>query len=70
MAGPSPFPELDGQSRVGEIIAILTVASVLSTLAVALRCYCRIFMLRSFGIDDALIIPAQVRNPRAPVVVG
>lgn len=61
MAGPSPFPDLDGESRVGEIIAILSVAGILSTLAVTLRCYCRAVILRSFGLDDVLIVPAQVR---------
>lgn len=55
-------PALDGESRVGEIIAILSVASVLSTLVVALRCYCRAVILRNFGIDDMVIVPAQV-NP-------
>jgi hypothetical protein len=62
MAGPSPDPALDGQSRVGEIIAILSVASILSTLAVTLRCYSRAVILRSFGLDDAVIVPAQVRD--------
>lgn len=61
MPGTSPNPALDGQSRVGEIVAILSVASVLSTLVVTLRCYCRLFILNSFGIDDAVIVPAQVR---------
>jgi hypothetical protein len=63
MAGPSPNPALDGESRVGEIIAILTVASILSTLVVALRVYSRAVILRSFGLDDAMIVPAQVRAP-------
>jgi hypothetical protein len=60
MAGPSPYPDLDGESRVGEIIAILCVAAILSTLVVTLRCYCRLVILRSFGLDDAFIVPAQV----------
>ena len=62
MAGPSPDPALDSQSRVGEIIAIITVTSILSTLAVVLRCYSRAVILRSFGLDDAIMVPAQVRN--------
>jgi hypothetical protein len=60
MAGPSPNPALDGESRVGEIIAIISVAGVLSTLIVALRCYSRGVILRSFGLDDAMMVPAQV----------
>jgi hypothetical protein len=70
MAGPSPYPELDGQSRVGEIIAILCVAGILSTLAVTLRCYCRIVILRSFGLDDAFIVPAQILTIGSAVAIG
>jgi len=70
MAGPSPHPELDGQSRVGEIIAILTVASILSTLVVVLRCYSRAVILRSFGWDDAVIIPAQILTLGSAVAIG
>jgi hypothetical protein len=65
MGGPSPNPALDGESRVGEIIAIISTACVLSTLIVALRCYSRAVILRSFGLDDAMMIPAQVRNTGA-----
>lgn len=60
MSGPARDPALDAESRVGEIFAILSVASILSTLVVVLRIYCRAFMLRSFGWDDGLILPAQV----------
>lgn len=68
MTVPGRDPALDAESRVGEIIAILVVASVLSTLVVALRLYCRAFMLRSFGWDDGLILPAQVcHRLRLPV---
>ncbi|KAK4202872.1 hypothetical protein QBC40DRAFT_319530 [Triangularia verruculosa] len=70
MAGPSPNPALDGESRVGEIIAILSVASVLSTLVVALRCYCRAVILRSFGLDDVLIVPAQILTLASAVAIG
>jgi hypothetical protein len=63
MAGTSPNPSLDGESRVNEVVIILSVACTLSTLVVALRCYTRAVILRSFGPDDALIIPAQVRRP-------
>lgn len=64
MPRPSPYPELDGESRVGEIIAILVVATLLSTLAVVLRCYSRAVVLRCFGLDDVVMIPAQVRQGR------
>ncbi|EAQ86279.1 hypothetical protein CHGG_07532 [Chaetomium globosum CBS 148.51] len=70
MAGPSPDPALDGESRVGEIIAILSVASILSTLAVTLRCYSRAVILRSFGLDDAIIVPAQILTLASAVAIG
>ncbi|KAK4235415.1 hypothetical protein C8A03DRAFT_36729 [Achaetomium macrosporum] len=70
MAGPSPHPELDGQSRVGEIVAVLTVASILSTLAVVLRCYSRAIILRSFGLDDAIMVPAQILTLASAVAIG
>lgn len=63
MAYPSPNPALDGESRTTEIIVILSVACTLSTLAVVLRCYSRGVILRSFGTDDAIIVPAQVNDP-------
>ncbi|KAK5654657.1 hypothetical protein OQA88_6980 [Cercophora sp. LCS_1] len=53
-------PALDGESRTGEIVAILTVASAVSTLAVLLRCYCRHVLLRSFGWDDGVMVAAQI----------
>lgn len=70
MAGTIPNHALDTQSRVGQVIAILTVPCVLSTLVVVLRIYCRAVILGSFGKDDAVIIPAQVRNTRTPVAPG
>ena len=62
----SPNPALDHESRTEEIIAILSVASILSTLVVAMRTYSRAVILRSFGMDDAIIIPAQVHSLRVP----
>jgi hypothetical protein len=47
------------------IIAVLVVASVVSTLVVLLRCYSRAVVLRSFGLDDAIIVPAQVPDVQA-----
>ncbi len=66
MADPSPNHSLDHESRVTEVIVILSVACTLSTLVVAMRCYSRLVILRSFGLDDALIIPAQVRRTGSP----
>ncbi|KAL2138503.1 hypothetical protein VTI28DRAFT_6653 [Corynascus sepedonium] len=70
MAGPSPDPALDSQSRVGEIIAIITVTSILSTLAVVLRCYSRAVILRSFGLDDAIMVPAQILTLASALAIG
>jgi hypothetical protein len=63
MPGTSPNPALDGESRVTEIIAILSVTTTLSTLIVVLRCYTRAFILKSFGPDDMVMVPAQVCCP-------
>lgn len=34
----------------------------LSTIAIALRCYCRIFVVKSFGADDSFAVVAWVIN--------
>lgn len=60
MARRKGDPARDSESRTGEIVAILSIASALSTLAVLLRCYCRHILLRSFGWDDAVMVVAQV----------
>jgi hypothetical protein len=52
--------EIANESRFAEIVGILAACSFLSTLAVGLRIYCRGFLLRSFGIDDATMVVAQV----------
>ncbi|KAK4142422.1 uncharacterized protein C8A04DRAFT_13223 [Dichotomopilus funicola] len=70
MPRPSPYPELDGESRVGAIVAILVVGSVLSTSAVVLRCYSRAVMLRCFGLDDAVMIPAQILTIASAIAIG
>ncbi len=59
-------PDLDGESKVVEIIAILTIASVLSTAALALRVYVRQFVLGVFGWDDGVMVVAQVSLMAAP----
>ncbi len=53
---------LDGQSRYTEIVAILVVGSVLSTLAVVARAFTRLFILHTFGLDDALMVITQVQT--------
>ncbi|KAK1511097.1 uncharacterized protein CCOS01_14859 [Colletotrichum costaricense] len=61
---------LDGQSRFGEIVAILAVGSVLSTAAVSLRVYTRVRMLRTFGLDDSVMVVAQMFLIGSAVAIG
>ncbi|KAK1995315.1 hypothetical protein LX36DRAFT_659770 [Colletotrichum falcatum] len=60
----------DGESRFPEILAIVVIGAVLSTLAVALRAFTRLKMLRTFGIDDVLMVVAQVLVLGAAVAIG
>ncbi|KAL2152209.1 hypothetical protein VTH82DRAFT_5393 [Thermothelomyces myriococcoides] len=70
MAGSSPHPELDNEARTAEIVAILCVASILSTLVVGLRWYSRAVILRSFGLDDAILVPAQILTLASALAIG
>ncbi|KAK4450156.1 hypothetical protein QBC34DRAFT_461346 [Podospora aff. communis PSN243] len=70
MATMIPNPALNGQSRFGEIVIILSVFSVISTVAVAMRCYARLFMLRCFGRDDGVMVAAQVLALASAVAIG
>ncbi|KAK0619684.1 hypothetical protein B0T14DRAFT_554855 [Immersiella caudata] len=70
MAQMTPNPALNGQSRFGEIVIILSVFSVISTVAVAMRCYARLFMLRCFGRDDGVMVAAQVLALASAVAIG
>lgn len=69
-AVPEPDHSLSSQSRVKEIFAILSIFSILSTFVVALRVWTRARILRSFGIDDAVIVVAQVLTIGAAVAEG
>ncbi|KAK1761560.1 hypothetical protein QBC47DRAFT_31345 [Echria macrotheca] len=70
MPGLRHDPTLSGQSRTGEIVAILSVACTISTCAVLLRCYCRHVILKSFGWDDAIMVPAQILTIACAVAIG
>ncbi|KAH6988351.1 hypothetical protein EDB80DRAFT_654432 [Ilyonectria destructans] len=61
---------LDGESRSAEICIILSIFCALSTIAVALRSYIRLVLLRTFGFDDGIIIVAQVLAIGAGVAIG
>ncbi|TQN65062.1 Satratoxin biosynthesis SC1 cluster protein 4, partial [Colletotrichum shisoi] len=60
----------DGESRFAEILAVLIVGSVLSTAAVALRAFTRMRMLRTFGLDDSVMVVAQILVIGTAVVIG
>ncbi|KAK3359581.1 hypothetical protein B0T25DRAFT_621071 [Lasiosphaeria hispida] len=70
MAGATPYSPLDNQSRFGEIVTILSIASVVSTIAVALRCYARLFILRCFGRDDGVMVAAQILSIGSAAAIG
>ena len=46
--------------RSGEAVAVIIFFLSLSTVAVSLRCYCRIRVVKSFGWEDWLAIMAHV----------
>ncbi|KZL78777.1 integral membrane protein [Colletotrichum tofieldiae] len=60
----------DGESRFAEILAILIVGSVLSTAAVILRAFTRIKMLHTFGLDDIIMVVAQILVIGTAVAIG
>jgi hypothetical protein len=47
---------LDGDSRFGEICAILSVGCAVSFIVVSLRSYTRLVLLHSFGLDDGVMV--------------
>ena len=65
-----PNPALNGQSRFGEIVIILSVFSIISTVAVGIQCYARLFILRYFGRDDGVIVAAQVLTIASTLTIG
>jgi len=70
MADSIRNPALDGQSRFGEIVTILSVFSAISTIAVGMRCYARLFILRCFGRDDGVMVAAQVLTIGSAAAIG
>ncbi|KAL2756426.1 hypothetical protein ACRALDRAFT_2075680, partial [Sodiomyces alcalophilus JCM 7366] len=61
---------LDHESRFPEICAILVVGAFLSTLTVSLRTFTRLVLLRTFGLDDAIMLVAQVLALASAVAIG
>jgi hypothetical protein len=55
--------EIDSQSKVAEIIAVVTFMAILSSIVVALRMFTRLKILNACGLDDWLMVAAQVPQP-------
>ncbi|KAK5656745.1 hypothetical protein OQA88_4293 [Cercophora sp. LCS_1] len=70
MAETKSLEALGKESRFAEIVIILSVFSVISTLAVGLRCYARRCILRCFGRDDGVMVAAQVLTIASAVAIG
>ncbi|KJR90040.1 uncharacterized protein SPSK_06295 [Sporothrix schenckii 1099-18] len=60
----------DGESKVTEIIAIITVSCALTSTLVVLRVVTRTFIVRAFGPDDWVLVVAQVLAIAAAVAIG
>jgi hypothetical protein len=58
------FPEqiTMGENRGPQLIGVNSFMLVFSWIFVGMRCYCRIFMARSFGVDDCFCLLAQVQS--------
>jgi hypothetical protein len=51
---------IDSQSRTREILAIVCCMAILSSTIVALRLFTRLKILKACGLDDWLMVAAQV----------
>ncbi|KAH6675345.1 hypothetical protein F5X68DRAFT_246505 [Plectosphaerella plurivora] len=61
---------LDGDSRFGEICAILSVGCAVSFIVVSLRSYTRLFLLHSFGLDDGVMLVTLLLSFGTAVAIG
>lgn len=55
-------PSRNGDSKITLIVSVLSVCAFISTSLVALRVYTRAAILKGFGLDDWVLIVAQVRR--------
>ncbi|EKJ72764.1 hypothetical protein NXS19_012867 [Fusarium pseudograminearum] len=67
---PRDMESTPGASRSLEIQAVLVAFSLLSATTVALRTYIRTKVLSSFGLDDGLMVVAQVLAIGSAVAIG
>ncbi|CAK7213596.1 hypothetical protein SBRCBS47491_001859 [Sporothrix bragantina] len=71
MAEPSNVNHaLDGQTKVPEIISIVTVCCSVTSFLVILRLITRAWIVRAFGPDDWVLMVAQVLAVAAAVAIG
>ncbi|KAH7123202.1 hypothetical protein EDB81DRAFT_665771 [Dactylonectria macrodidyma] len=61
---------LDGESRSAELCIILSIFCLISTIAVVLRSYIRLVLLRAFGFDDGIMVVAQLLTIGTTVAIG
>lgn len=61
---------LDDQTKVPEIISIVTVCCTLTSSLVILRAVTRAWIVRAFGPDDWVLVVAQVLTVAAGVAIG
>jgi hypothetical protein len=54
-------PEYVNASNAGRIVGVVGAFHFLALTFVSLRVYVRVFMVRAFGVDDALIVLSCVR---------
>lgn len=50
-----------GKNRIPDMIGVNSFMLLISWVFVSMRCYCRIFIVKSFGLDDYFCLLAQVR---------
>lgn len=53
---------MPAENRGPEVAGVAGAFLLLTTIAIALRCYCRAFVVKSFGWDDNAAIVAYVRT--------
>lgn len=51
------------ENRGPQVMGIASSFLALTTIAIALRCYCRALVAKCFGLDDWLAVAAWVSNP-------
>lgn len=62
-------PSKNDESQMAYIVTILTLGCALSTIAVVLRLYTRLFVLHTFGADDATMAFAQLLTLASGVTI-